>query len=155
MGDPDEPAAGLEGREPAEDGLSALGLDQLEVGDDDEVVVVGPVRRRGVRDDPGDAVGDAGVPVSCWARRRPLSRPTAEKSVAVTVQPRCASQIALRPSPAARSSARPGDRSAHTSATNRLGSADQTSSDAAYRSSQPAASMPASLARLSAVGGWP
>ena len=49
---------------------------------------------------------------------RPLSSPTREKSTAVTRQPRSASQTVLRPSPAARSIARPGGRSASSAATN-------------------------------------
>ena len=76
------------------------------------------------------------------ARVRPLSSATCEKSTAVTSQPRLASQIALRPSPAARSSARPGGRSAHSASTNWFGPTDQTRSLAAYRSSQAFASTP-------------
>src|SRR5215813_15452680 len=65
----------------------------------------------------------------------------AEKSTAVTRQPRSASQIALRPSPVPRSSARPGARPASSSATKRFGSAVQTSSVLAYASSHSCWSM--------------
>ena len=66
------------------------------------------------------------------ASRRPLSSATWEKSTAVTSHPRAASQIALRPSPAARSTARPGGRSASSASTNWFGVTDQTSSVSAY-----------------------
>ena len=69
---------------------------------------------------------------SCSASRRPFSIATGEKSIAVTCQPRSASQRALRPSPHARSRARPGGRSASSCSTNWLGPADHTSSVAAY-----------------------
>ena len=63
------------------------------------------IRRGRVGDDPGDPRPTP----ACAARPLALLQADREKSVAVTVQPRCASQIALRPSPAARSSARPGE----------------------------------------------
>ncbi len=55
-----------------------------------------------------------------------MSRPAAEKSTAVTSHPRSASQIALRPSPAARSTAVPGVTSERTAATVALGVVLQT-----------------------------
>ena len=55
--------------------------------------------------------------------------------------PREASQMALRPSPAARSTAVPEGRSASSAATNWFGSRDHTSSAAASLSSQASASM--------------
>jgi hypothetical protein len=66
---------------------------------------------------------------------RPLSRPTLEKSTAVTDQPRSASQTELRPSPAARSSARPGGNPPSCSATNWFGCIDHSNSALEYRSS--------------------
>src|SRR5512145_680510 len=72
---------------------------------------------------------------------RPLSRPTREKSTAVTSHPWAASQMALRPSPAATSNARPGTRPASSDSTNWLGREDHTSSVSAYRRSQSRASM--------------
>src|SRR5262249_34280720 len=64
-----------------------------------------------------------------------LASPTAEKSTAVTCQPRSASQMAFRPSPLPRSSARPAGSPASSSTTKRLASAVQTSSVLAYASS--------------------
>ena len=87
---------------------------------------------------------------SCSASRRPFSIATGEKSIAVTCQPRSASQRALRPSPQARSRARPGGRSASACSTNWLGPADHTSSVAAYLSSQAAASTRLSRLRTAA-----
>src|SRR5271165_4428235 len=66
---------------------------------------------------------------------RPFSSPTREKSTAVTDQPRSASQTELRPSPAARSSARPGGRSASSAATNLFGYIDHSNPAPEYRSS--------------------
>ena len=56
---------------------------------------------------------------------RPFSIATADQSMAVTCHPRAASQRALRPSPQARSRARPGGREASSDSTNWLGPADQ------------------------------
>src|SRR5204863_9589037 len=64
-----------------------------------------------------------------------LASPTAEKSTAVTCQPRSASHMALRPSPVPRSSAGPAVSPASSSTTKRLASAVQTSSVPAYSSS--------------------
>src|ERR1019366_2480669 len=70
------------------------------------------------------------------ARLRPLSSPAAEKSTAVTCQPCKASQTALRPAPAARSSARPGARYVSSAITNLFGSAGHASAPLAIRRSQ-------------------
>src|SRR5664280_3290897 len=58
---------------------------------------------------------------------------TTEKSTAVACHPRAASHRALRPSPAAISSALPGGRSWVSCSTQMFGAADQTSSLPAYR----------------------
>ena len=67
------------------------------------------------------------TPVSA-AISRALPRATAEKSTPVTSQPRRASQMALRPSPVARSSALPAGRSATSRTRNWFGAAPQISS---------------------------
>ena len=67
----------------------------------------------------------------CWARWWALSRPTREKSTPVTSHPWAASQTASRPSPQARSSARPGAKPFTSATRKRLGSAVQISSAAA------------------------
>src|SRR3954469_5096434 len=72
---------------------------------------------------------------------RPRSTPTAEKSIAVTSQPLDASQIALRPSPQARSRARAGGTSPSSASTNWLGPEDQPVSPPASRAPQPVASI--------------
>ena len=56
---------------------------------------------------------------------------TSEKSTPVVRQPCSASHTALRPSPQARSSARPGSRRSTSEANRRLGSAVQSSSEPA------------------------
>ena len=62
------------------------------------------------------------------ASRRPLAIPASAKSTATTSQPWRASQMALRPSPHATSSARPGSSPPTSGGRKRFGSADQTSS---------------------------
>ena len=57
-----------------------------------------------------------------------LASATSEKSTPVTCQPRSASQTAFRPSPQAKSSARPGASPATSSAKRRFGAAVQRSS---------------------------
>ena len=80
----------------------------------------------------GLIVADVGVhPVDADTARlgQPpaLVQPGGGKSTAVTCQPREASHTALRPSPAATSSARPGARSCSSATANRFGSAVHTS----------------------------
>ena len=65
------------------------------------------------------------------ASARAFARPISEKSTPVTRQPRSASQTALRPSPHARSSARPAGSAAASATRNRLGSLVHTSSRSA------------------------
>ena len=67
----------------------------------------------------------------CAARRRPLSMPAAEKSTATTDHPCSANHTALRPSPAARSSARPGCMASNSATTNWFAVADHRRSASA------------------------
>src|SRR5215210_4026103 len=69
---------------------------------------------------------------------RPRSRPTAEKSTAVTSQPSDASHSACRPSPDARSTAVPGGRFPSSSATRAFGPSDHCRRSS-YRASQSSA----------------
>ena len=76
----------------------------LEIEDENEVESSGLGRvLEQIRDDPLALARRAR-----WRARAAFSRPTSEKSTPVTCQPRSASQTALRPSPQATSSARPG-----------------------------------------------
>jgi hypothetical protein len=104
---------------------------ELDVGREHQV----DRHRRRPRERVGDHPLDRAVRIGAAA----LVDPDGEKSTAVTLQPRAASQRACRPVPAARSTARPGSASCSTDTTVLLGSLSHGRS--AYRASQCAASL--------------
>jgi hypothetical protein len=103
--------------------LSTFVIGEVEVDDGHQVEGAGRGR-------VGGDVGDDGVDLDAAGRGElaGLAQRDVGESTAVAVQPCRASQVALRPSPAPRSSAEPGGSAATSAAKVRFGSAVQTRS---------------------------